>query len=60
MKNSEVIIIRVRKRPFISFLFLIISRKMKIDFGQFSIQFLIFQITEKIEIGNFGNFQFRF
>ena len=33
---------------------------MKIDFGQFSIQFLIFQITEKIEKGFFGNFQFRF
>ena len=60
MKNSEVITIRVRKRPFISVHFSIISRKMKIDFGQFSIQFLIFQITEKTEKEFFGNFQFRF
>ena len=30
---------------------------MKIGFGQFSLQFLIFWITEKIEICFFGNFQ---
>ena len=33
---------------------------MKIDFGQFSIQILIFWITKKIENWFFGNFQLNF
>ena len=51
--------IRVQKRPFPFCLIFNNFKKMKIDFGQFSIQFLIFQITKRLIFGNFQfNFQF--
>ena len=41
--------IRVRKRPFHFCSIFNNFKKMKIDFGQFSIQFLLFRITKKVE-----------
>ena len=37
--------------------FFIISKLMKIGFGEFSIRFLIFRMTEKMKNWLFGNFQ---
>ena len=52
--------IRVQKRPFPFCLIFNNFKKMKIDFGQFSIQFLIFQITKKIENWFFWQFSIQF
>ena len=52
--------IRVRKRPFHFCSIFNNFKKMKIDYGQFSIQFLNFQIRRKIENLFFGNFQINF
>ena len=58
--RMSVYLNRVRKRLFHFCSIFNNFKQMKIDFGQFSIQFLIFQITKKIENWFFVNFQFNF